>query len=97
MKYSEITMKRTHKGEFGYAYIYYRNDNDDDDNLCRECAEKLWLVDGLLPNSSSQYRSIAVEGSISLMCSRCNCQIQPYWACCLNVEAGSLECAPPRK
>lgn len=29
-----------HSGIFGHCYVYYRNDNDDDEELCISCAKK---------------------------------------------------------
>jgi hypothetical protein len=38
---------------WGYGYVYYRHDADDDETLCLACARALWFEGGILPNSSS--------------------------------------------
>ena len=37
-----------HRDVWGYGYVYYRHDADDDETLCLGCAQALWRSSDLL-------------------------------------------------
>jgi hypothetical protein len=81
-----------HSGIFGHYYIYYRNDNDDDEELCRPCAIGLSKLNGYLGSTyNSQFRMY--EGSGSGECNRCHTNpVDAYWTCCFSTDSNSISC-----
>lgn len=80
-----------HQGTFGHCYIYYRHEDDDDDEICRECAMKIFRENGLLGNCNSQYR--AHEGDGRGKCDRCKKNmVKSYWTCCFSLDPLSITC-----
>jgi hypothetical protein len=83
---------KPHSGVFGHCYIYYRNDNDDDEEICLPCAKTFFKDHGYLGNCNSQYRAVEGAGGI---CGRCkSISVTPYWTCCFSEEKNS-SCSDP--
>lgn len=87
----ETKGKSLHSGLYGHCYIYYRSDNDDDEEICRACAMNFYRTNGYRGNCNSQYR--AFEGDGNGICGRCKeNSVKAYWTCCFSIEEGSTHC-----
>lgn len=58
----ETKGKTLHSGLYGHCYIYYRSDNDDDEEICRACALNFYQINGYRGNCNSQYRAFECNG-----------------------------------
>lgn len=91
---------KKHHGVFGYAYIYYRHDNDDDEDICLSCVKTIYQESGYLPDCNSQYRSMKISHdnndnnkNLNLICGKCKInKIIPYWTCCLSTISDQPDC-----